>query len=221
MPVVLDVPGVGKNLQDHLNVNVLQRAQARRHARQQKPRAGLGAAGAAIRAAPDRACHQQCRRGRRLHRQPRRRRRRPTSSSISSRRRWSIMPARSSTATALPCMPAACGRKAAAKSGWLRHDPLKPPVMRSQLSRRRLRSEDPDRRHRRGRDIWRRRRSDRISATNVFRAPAQQSDAALAEFIRASAETEYHPVGTCKMGERPDGGGRRAAAGARRRRGCA
>jgi len=29
---------------------------------------------------------------------------------------------------------------------------------------------------------------------------AQQSDAQLEEFIRATAETEYHPVGTCKMG---------------------
>ena len=29
---------------------------------------------------------------------------------------------------------------------------------------------------------------------------AQQSDAQLEDFIRAAAETEYHPVGTCKMG---------------------
>ena len=27
-----------------------------------------------------------------------------------------------------------------------------------------------------------------------------QSDAELEDFIRATAETEYHPVGTCKMG---------------------
>jgi choline dehydrogenase len=30
--------------------------------------------------------------------------------------------------------------------------------------------------------------------------PTQRSDAQLEEFIRATAETEYHPVGTCKMG---------------------
>jgi choline dehydrogenase-like flavoprotein len=30
--------------------------------------------------------------------------------------------------------------------------------------------------------------------------PAVQSDAELEDFIRATAETEYHPVGTCKMG---------------------
>jgi choline dehydrogenase len=33
--------------------------------------------------------------------------------------------------------------------------------------------------------------------------PAMQSDAELTEFIRATAETEYHPVGTCKMGSDP------------------
>ena len=32
---------------------------------------------------------------------------------------------------------------------------------------------------------------------------AYQSDAQLEDFIRASAETEYHPVGTCKMGTDP------------------
>jgi choline dehydrogenase len=32
---------------------------------------------------------------------------------------------------------------------------------------------------------------------------AAQSDAELTEFIRATAETEYHPVGTCKMGNDP------------------
>ena len=30
-----------------------------------------------------------------------------------------------------------------------------------------------------------------------------QSNAALEDFIRATAETEYHPVGTCKMGSDP------------------
>ena len=32
---------------------------------------------------------------------------------------------------------------------------------------------------------------------------AVQSDAELEQFIRATAETEYHPVGTCKMGSDP------------------
>ena len=47
--------------------------------------------------------------------------------------------------------------------------------------------------------------------------PAVQSDAELEDFIRATAETEYHPVGTCKMGKRSDGGGRRETARARHR----
>ena len=33
--------------------------------------------------------------------------------------------------------------------------------------------------------------------------PAVQSNAALEDFIRATAETEYHPVGTCRMGSDP------------------
>ena len=41
------------------------------------------------------------------------------------------------------------------------------------------------------------------SARSGFPAPRKQSDAELAEFIRATAETEYHPVGTCKMGSDP------------------
>jgi choline dehydrogenase len=32
---------------------------------------------------------------------------------------------------------------------------------------------------------------------------AMHSDAALEEFVRAAAETEYHPAGTCKMGSDP------------------
>jgi choline dehydrogenase-like flavoprotein len=33
--------------------------------------------------------------------------------------------------------------------------------------------------------------------------PAVQSNAELEDFIRATAETEYHPIGTCKMGSDP------------------
>lgn len=32
------------------------------------------------------------------------------------------------------------------------------------------------------------------------------SDAALEQYIRSSAETLYHPAGSCKMGAREDGG---------------
>ena len=33
--------------------------------------------------------------------------------------------------------------------------------------------------------------------------PAAQSDEAIAEYIRNTCETLYHPVGTCKMGNDP------------------
>ena len=107
------------------------------------------------------------------------------------------------TATASRCMPAACGRRAAAKSGSASTDPLQPPVIDPELSRRGLRSEDPDRRHHaRPRDLG----GAGVRAVARRGAPARRgadSDAELEDFIRATAETEYHPVGTCKMGSDP------------------
>ncbi len=44
----------------------------------------------------------------------------------------------------------------------------------------------------------------RYHATEVAPGPAVQSDAQIAEFIRASAYTVHHQVGTCRMGEHPE-----------------
>jgi choline dehydrogenase len=41
---------------------------------------------------------------------------------------------------------------------------------------------------------------DRYRGVEVFPGSRAQTDAALIEFIRAKAETIYHPVGTCRMG---------------------
>jgi choline dehydrogenase len=40
----------------------------------------------------------------------------------------------------------------------------------------------------------------RFRGEELHPGPAAQSDAEIADFIRAEAQTLYHPVGTCKMG---------------------
>jgi choline dehydrogenase-like flavoprotein len=45
---------------------------------------------------------------------------------------------------------------------------------------------------------------DRYHGTEVAPGTAVQSDADIAEFIRASSYTVHHQVGTCRMGEHPD-----------------
>ncbi len=44
---------------------------------------------------------------------------------------------------------------------------------------------------------------DPYRGDEIFPGAAKQSDADIIEFIRAKAETIYHPVGTCKMGDDP------------------
>ena len=114
--VALDLPGVGKNLQDHLNVNIVRARQARQHARRQESAASRRSAWRwnFCCMAPGRAPAMSPRPARSRSAISARRHR--TSSIISFRRRWSITPARRWTATASPCMPAASARKAAAKS---------------------------------------------------------------------------------------------------------
>jgi choline dehydrogenase-like flavoprotein len=51
-----------------------------------------------------------------------------------------------------------------------------------------------------GREIFAQAPLRRYAGAERDPGPARQSDADLAAFVRASAETEYHPVGTCKMG---------------------
>ena len=53
---------------------------------------------------------------------------------------------------------------------------------------------------RRARDIYAQSPFRPYLGVEVFPGADRQSDAALGEFIRSAAETEYHPVGTCRMG---------------------
>jgi choline dehydrogenase len=56
---------------------------------------------------------------------------------------------------------------------------------------------------RRGREIMAAKAFRPYLGAERFPGPDRQSDAEIADFIRAAAETEYHPVGTCKMGADP------------------
>ena len=53
---------------------------------------------------------------------------------------------------------------------------------------------------RRARDIYAQSPLRPYLGAEVFPGAERQSDAALGQFIRSAAETEYHPVGTCRMG---------------------
>jgi choline dehydrogenase len=52
----------------------------------------------------------------------------------------------------------------------------------------------------RGRAIMAARAFQPYRGAERFPGPGRQSDADIADFIREAAETEYHPIGTCKMG---------------------
>ena len=203
VPVKLDLPGVGKNLQDHLNVNILQYA---------TPGITLDSKGRGLR--PDHADagisvpahwagHQQRRRGRRIHCQ----------------RAW-----RGDARHSVPLHPGASLRSRPHQARRRRHYPAwllfaaaKPRRNPTGFSVIRCSRAVIDPNYlasdydlkilidsiRRGREILAAPAFKPFLRDERFPGAAQQSDAELTEFIRASAETEYHPVGTCKMGSDP------------------
>ena len=54
------------------------------------------------------------------------------------------------------------------------------------------------------REILAQKAFDRYRGTPIFPARTDLDDAELAEFVRAKAESVYHPVGTCRMGSDAD-----------------
>ena len=197
--VALDLPGVGKNLQDHLNVNIVRRA--KRGSTLDGKSRGLKPIGVALEfllygtgpgtsnvaeagafamsglgaATPDIQYHF-------------------IPAQVVDHAR-TIMDGDGVTLHACCLRPQSRGEICLASS-----DPLQPPIM------------DPNYLAA-GYDlkilIDGLRKGREILAAPAFRpwleeeripGDAVQSDAELEDFIRASAETEYHPVGTCKMG---------------------
>ena len=200
--VVHDLPGVGKNLQDHLNVNVVERA--KRGSALDGKNCGLAPIGVAVEfllygtgpgtsnvaeagafaiselgaANPDIQYHfipAQV-----VNHAPH----------ADGRRRRDL--ARLLPAAAKPRRNPACFDRSAA-----------PPVMDPNYL-----AADYDLKIliaglRQGRDILAAQAFKPWLGEERLPGPAVQSNAELEDFIRATAETEYHPVGTCKMGSDP------------------
>jgi choline dehydrogenase len=199
---VHDLPGVGKNLQDHLNVNIVQRAK-RGSALDGKNR-GLAPIGVALE-------YLFYGTG-------------PGTSNVAEAGAFAISALGAATPDIqyhfIPAQVVNHARTPMDGDGVTVHacclrpqsrgeirlastDPLQPPVMDPNYL-----AADYDLKVliaglRQGRDIL---------AAQPFRpwlgeerlpGPAVQSNAELEDFIRATAETEYHPVGTCKMGSDP------------------
>ena len=127
----------------------------------------------------------------------------PTSSCTSCRRCSTTTAAIACAATATRCTPASCVRAAAAasrSSAPRAHD--KPRIEANYLS-------DPEGFDLRmmiecakavARDLPRSRPSIAFRGAPIFPARDDLDDEGLEAFVRAKAETVYHPVGTCRMG---------------------
>ena len=204
MRLALDLPGVGKNLQDHLNVNIVQRAKRGITLDGKKPRPRADRRGAGISAVwhRDRAPATS---PRPAH---------SPSSALGAATpdiQYHFIPAQVVDHARTPMdgdgvtLHACCLRPQS--RGEIRlasADPLQPPVMdpnylAADYDLKILIDGLAD-------------RAREILAAPAFKpwleeerlpGPAVQSDAELEDFIRATAETEYHPVGTCKMGSDP------------------
>jgi choline dehydrogenase len=202
IPVRHDLPGVGKNLQDHLNVNIVQRA--RRGSTLDGKNRGLAPIGVALEFL--------------LYGTG------PGTTNVAEAGAFAISALGAATPDIqyhfIPAQVVDHARTPMDGDGVTLHacclrpqsrgeirlasaDPLGPPVMDPNYL-----AADYDLKVliaglRQGRDIL---------AAQAFRpwlgeerlpGPAVQSNAALEDFIRATAETEYHPVGTCRMGSDP------------------
>ena len=199
VPVVHDLPGVGKNLQDHINVNLLQRA-TQKITLDGKSR-GLPSLLVALQFAL-------------FHRGP-------GTSNVAEA--GAFVSSRGDPATPdiqyhfIPSQVVDHGRTVLDGHGVTLHACCLRPESRGEI---RLASIDPrmppviDPNYlasgydlkilmegiRRGREILAAPALKPYLGEEHIPGSAQRSDAQLEDFIRATAETEYHPVGTCKMG---------------------
>ena len=199
LPVHHDLPGVGKNLQDHLDINVI-------HACTEPitldgSARGLGALKTALRFAVSRSG--------------------PGVSNVAEAGAFLRSgPDAAAPDVQLHFIPAYVldhGRRKMHGHGMTLHVCYLRPASRGEI---RVRSADPadppliDPRYlsvasdltpliagiRRARDIYAQAPFRRYLGAEAFPGRGTQSDAELGAFIRSAAETEYHPIGTCRMG---------------------
>jgi choline dehydrogenase len=200
--VALDLPGVGKNLQDHLNVNIVRRA-TRPVTLDSKSR-GLAPLAVALQFLLFRTG--------------------PGTSNVAEAGAFAMSNPGAATPDIqyhfIPAQVVDHARTRLDGDGVTLHacclrpqsrgeirlastDPLQPPVMDPNYL-----ATDHDLKIlidgiRRGREILAAPAFKPWLAEERLPGAAMQSDAALEEFVRAAAETEYHPAGTCKMGSDP------------------
>ena len=202
IPVKIDLPGVGKNLQDHLNVNIIRRAtQPITLDRKSRFFPSLGVAFEFLR-----------------HRTG------PGTSNIAEAGAFIISTLGAATPDIqyhfIPAQVVDHARTLLDGDGVTLHACCLRPQSRGEI---RLASTDPlaapviDPNYlasdydlkilvdgiRRGREILAAPAFKPFLGEERLPGPSLYSDAELTEFIRATAETEYHPVGTCKMGGDP------------------
>jgi choline dehydrogenase len=202
IPVVVDLPGVGANLQDHLDVCTLYKClepitydftaldEARVALRYLLTRSGPGASniaesGAFLRS----ALAQDGRPDVQLHFVP---------AQLDDHGR-NRLPGHGFTIHGCNLRPASRGRITLKST-----DPLQPPRIEA-----RYLSAEPDlevmiESVRMSRDIVADAAFDRYRGAEVFPGPQARDRAGIVEFIRHKAETIYHPVGTCRMGAAND-----------------
>ena len=202
VPVKFDLPGVGKNLQDHLNVNILQRA---------TPGITLDSKGRGLGPIMPTLEFLFRRTG-------------PGTSNVAEAGAFIVSALGAATPDIqyhfIPAQVIDHARTKLDGDGITLHACCLRPQSRGEI---RLASRDPlqpaviDPNYlasdydlkilidgiRRGREILAAPAFKPFLREERFPGAAQQSDAELTEFIRATAETEYHPVGTCKMGSDP------------------
>ena len=202
VPVLLDLPGVGKNLQDHLNVNIVQ------HAVKGVALDGKGRGLAPIAVALQFLLFKTG----------------PGTSNLAEAGAFAISNPGAATPDIqyhfIPAQVVDHARTPMDGEGITLHacclrpqsrgeirlastDPLQPPVMDPNYL-----AADYDLKIliagiKQGREILAAAAFKPWLGEERLPGAASQSDAELEEFIRATAETEYHPVGTCKMGNDP------------------